>query len=187
MAQTDFVGVVRYTLGTPGVADAPTDSMTVVFDKMRIMVILYIPDDNKIIEKIFVDDLTENKSYKIDKEKKIYSIDSLSLANPYEFKNTNSLGQVRNELCLRYKANMEYKDKSSATAAECLGAINFMKSGIKDYSFLGVQPLIVDNRIVMDLTVTKSNGSRSSITVSGIETKDNVDSYFDFWGFRENK
>ena len=48
MAQTDFVGVVRYTLGTPGVADAPTDSMTVVFDKMRIMVILYIPDDNKI-------------------------------------------------------------------------------------------------------------------------------------------
>lgn len=186
-AQSDFIGIAKYKLAVLGGTDSNTDSMSVVFDKERIMVILYIPDGNKVAEKLFIDDFKEQKSYRVDKDKGTYEVDSLKTMEGYEFKNSNSIGAVNNELCMRYKADLNDKDKSQVAAAECLAAINYRKPAIKDYSFLGVQPIIVDNRIVMDFTVNKTNGTKPNITVSAIRALENVDKYFDLWGYREVK
>jgi hypothetical protein len=186
-AQSDFIGIVKYKLAVLGGTDTNTDSMSVVFDKERVMVILYLPDGNKISQQLFLDDFKQNKSYRIDKDKHTYQVDSLRTAIGYEFKNSNSIGAVNNALCMRYKADLTGKDKSQVSAAECLAAIDYRKSSIKDYSFLGVQPIVVDNRIVMDFTVNKTNGTRPNITVSDIRKMDNVETYFDLKNYQETR
>lgn len=187
VAQNDFIGVAKYKLSVSGSDDTNTDSMSIIFDKERVMVILYIPDSNKVAEKIFIDDFSENKSMTVDRAKQAYKVDSLKTNTNYNFVNDYSIGAVNNELCLRYKAKLSDGDKSSVTAAECLAGINFRNSAIKDYFFLGVQPVIVDNRIVMDYTVTQTNGTRPRIVIYDITKMDNVDKYFDLWGYREVK
>lgn len=186
-AQNDFIGSVKYKLSILGSQDRNTDSMAVIFDRQRIMIILYLPDSNRVVEKVFMDDLQEKKSYKIDREKSNYSVDSLKLFNPFKFINSNSIGQVDRELCIRYHADLSGADKTYVTSAECLAAINYRNSAIKEYSFLGVQPMIVDNRIVMDLLVRRPDGTKSTITAYDIRRMDNVESYFDFWEYIEVK
>ncbi|MFT3912171.1 MAG: hypothetical protein QM737_22280 [Ferruginibacter sp.] len=187
-AQGNFIGIAKYKLGVLGGTDTNTDSMTVVFDQQRIAVILYIPDGNKISQKIFIDDLKANKSYRLDADKLTYEADSLKTATAYKFINSNSIGYaVNNELCFRYKADLSGTDKTNITSAECLGSINYSNSFINNYSFLGVQPIIVDNRVVMDFTVVNSNGTKPTITVSDIRRMDNVDKYFDLAGYTESK
>ena len=132
----------------------------------------------KLLKKLF---------YFYHREKSNYSVDSLKLFNPFKFINSNSIGQVDRELCIRYQADLSGTDKTFVTSAECLAAINYRNSSIKEYSFLGVQPMIVDNRIVMDLLVTRPDGTKSSITASDIRRMDNVESYFDFWEYIEVK
>lgn len=181
----DFIGVARYKLSVIGAAENHTDSMTVVFDKGRIMVILYLPGENKVAQKIFVDDFSEAKSYRVDPEKKSYEVDSLKAGNTYEFINTNKIGAVNNNLCIRYNANMNGKDKSVVNSAECLAAIDYRFNSINNYQFLGIQPIVVDNRIVMDFTEYNSNGTKPNIVLVDISKMENVESYFDFWGYRE--
>lgn len=187
VAQNDFTGIVKYKLSVLGSTDTNTDSMSVIFDKDRVMIILYLPDGNKISEKIFVDNFKERKSYRIDPEKKEYQVDTLKAATGYEFINDNSIGAVNNELCIRYKADLNGRDKSDVFAAECLAAINYRNSFIKNYSFLGVQPVIVDNRIVMDFVVNRTNGTRPDITVYNIRKIENVTEYFSLDGYTEIK
>lgn len=184
VAQNDFKGIITYKLSVEGGSDNNTDSMSVIFSGEKVAVILYLPDSNKVIEKIFIDDFSEKKSYKIDRSKFTYEEDSLNTRNDYQFINDNSIGAVNNELCMRYKANPKLLDKTTLLGAECLASINFRNSFISNYSFLGVQPLIVDNRIVLDFTVFNINGTRSIVTLSVIKKLDNTDSYFDFWGYR---
>ena len=187
-AQGNFTGIAKYRLAVLGSTDSNTDSMTVVFDQQRIAVILYIPDGNKISQKIFIDDLKANKSYRLDPDKHTYEVDSLKTTTAYKFVNSNSIGAaVNNELCFRYRADLNGTDKTNITSAECLAGINYRNSLINDYSFLGVQPIIVDNRVVMDFTVVNSNGTRPTITVSDIRRMDNVDQYFDLAGYTESK
>ncbi|MEO8769862.1 MAG: hypothetical protein ABI402_07250 [Ferruginibacter sp.] len=185
-AQNSFTGIAKYKLGVVGGTDTNTDSMAVVFDKNRVMIILYLPDGNKVSEKRFIDDFIQKKSFRVDRDKRSYEVDTLKSATAYEFVNSNGIGAaVNNELCFRYKAKLTSADKTTTASAECLGSLNYMTSSIKDYSFLGVQPIIVDNRIVMDFTVIKTNGTKPSITISNIRRIDNVDSYFDLWGYKE--
>lgn len=181
-AQGDFTGIVKYRLSVLGGTDKNTDSMCVVFDKDRVLVILYLPDGNKVSERKFIDDFKDNKTYRLDPDKQTYETDSLKKGDAYTFIIANSIGAVNNELCMKYKAKLEDKDKSQVTAAECLASINF-RSPIQNYSFLGVQPMIVDNRIVMDYTVMRSNGSTPTITVYDIRRMDDVSKYFDLWGY----
>ncbi len=184
IAQNDFKGIVKYKLSVEGGSDRNTDSMMVIFDGERVLVTLYLPDSNKVTEKIFIDDFGEKKSYKIDRSKFTYEEDSLKNRSDYQFINNNSIGAVNNELCMRYKANPKFLDNATIAGAECLASINFRNSYISNYSFLGVQPLIVDNRIVLDFTVFKTNGTRPVVTVYEIKKLENTDSYFDFWGYR---
>jgi hypothetical protein len=44
VGQNDFTGIAKYRISVEGKANANTDSMTVIFDKQRIKVILYIRD-----------------------------------------------------------------------------------------------------------------------------------------------
>ncbi|MEO6671628.1 MAG: hypothetical protein ABIN36_19245 [Ferruginibacter sp.] len=185
-AQNGFTGIAKYKLGVLGGTDSNTDSMAVVFDKYRVMIILYIPDSNKVSEKIFIDDFIQKKSFRVDKVKQTYAVDTLKAVTAYEFINANAIGYAaKNELCFRYKAKLTDADKQTTFSAECLGSLNYMTPTIKDYSFLGVQPIIVDNRIVMDFTVFKKNGTKPIITISNIRKLENVDSYFDLWGYKE--
>src|SRR4051812_5927202 len=83
--QNDFTGIAKYKLTVLGSTDGHTDSMSIIFDKERVMVILYLPGENKISEKIFIDDFKEKKSYQVDPEKHTYQADSLKTANAYDF------------------------------------------------------------------------------------------------------
>ncbi len=184
LAQNDFKGIITYKLSVEGGSDSNTDSMSVIISGERVAVILYLPDSNKVIEKIFIDDFAERKSYKVDRSNFTYEEDSLETRNDYQFINDNSIGAVNNELCMRYKANPKLFDNTSIRSAECLASINFRNSYISNYSFLGVQPIIVDNRIVLDFTVFNTNGTKPVVTVSNIRRLENTDSYFEIWGYR---
>ncbi len=185
----DFTGVIKYKLAVTGSTVNNTDSMSVVFDKARIMVILYIPDsEQKVSEKIFVDDFKQNKSYRIDAATHTYQADTLKKITTYVFLNSNSVGAaINNELCIRYKADVKKSGKASIVGAQCLGGINFRNSTIRNYSFLGVQPLIVDNRIVMDFEEDQNDGRKSTTSAYDIRKIENVDRYFSLDGYTEVK
>jgi hypothetical protein len=184
----DFTGIIKYKLSVTGSTVNNTDSMSVVFDKSRIMVVLYIPDSQQVSEKIFIDDFKQNKSYRLDAVKHTYEVDTLKKISTYVFINSNSVGAaVNNELCIKYRADMKDKGKASVSGVQCLGGINYRNSNIKNYAFLGVQPLIVDNRIVMDFEEDQSDGRKAKTTATDIRKIDNVDRYFSLDGYTEIK
>lgn len=184
-AQSDFIGIIRYKLFVAGSANPNTDSMTVIFDKYRVKVILYLPDSNKVLEKVFIDDIAEKKSYRVDPQNRSFEVDTLKLSHGPAFVNTNSIGAVNRDLCIRYSADMKDADITHTRAIECLAGIDYRNSFIDYYSFFGVQPLIVDNRLVLELVTTSADGSKPTVTATSIQKLSNVDPFFDLWGYRE--
>src|SRR6186713_3208327 len=87
----DFTGIIKYNLSVTGSTVNNTDSMSVIFDKTRVMVILYIPNGQKVAEKIFIDDFKQNKSYRLEPEKHTYEVDTLRKIATYVFVNSNSV------------------------------------------------------------------------------------------------
>jgi len=86
---------------------------------------------------------------------------------------------VKGSVCFHYKADSSQIDKSKMLRADCLAALDYSKQGIKSYWFMGMHPIIVDNRIVMDFIVTEPDRSRPRIYISDIVAKQSVDDYFD--------
>lgn len=189
-AQNDFRGIVKYIITSEGNNNPVTDSMSVVFSKQKVRVILYLQRPNSngtIAEKSFIDDFSLQKSMALDEESKTYKTDNLKTSGKYEFINTGKIGAVNNMLCFEYKADSTNFNRSQISSADCLASIDYRNSSVSNYFFLGIQPVIIDNRIVMDFIVTQPDGVRQRIYVSGIRKMDDVESYFDLSAYTEIK
>jgi hypothetical protein len=190
IGQDDFAGVVRYRISIDS-SNTKADSMTAIFDKQRIKVILYIPDskDSKTVsEMVFIDDLKNNKSTSVNAKDKTYKTDTLNASSAYTFINTWKFEPSNSgALSIRYRADATKLDRSKVSKVDCLLSLDYLNTLIREYFFLGVQPLVVDNRIVMEFITTKKDGTRERTSVTDIKKMNNVDSYFDLKNYKQAK
>ena len=191
VAQNDFIGIAKYKITAEGGANPVTDSMSIIFDRQKVKIILYLPPLSKrdrVSERIFIDDFTTKKSMVINTETKTYTVDALKTGASYDFFNTSKIAAANNNLlCFQYVADSNKINRSTVLRAECLASIDYRNSLINNYFFLGVQPVIIDNRLVMDFTVTQVDGIKQKIFISDIKKMDNVDSYFTLDRYKQVK
>jgi len=189
VGQNDFTGIAKYKLTVEGSDNPVTDSMSVIFSKQKVEVILYLPDlttTSRISEKIFIDDFKTKTIITLNTENKTYKTDTLNTIPKYEFTNTNKIAAGNNMLCFRYTVDSTKID-TSLLRVECLASIDYRNSFISNYFFLGIQPIIIDNRIVMDYITTKIGGGKQRIYVTDIKKMENVESYFNLSGYKQEK
>lgn len=185
MAQREFTGIAKYIMTVEGDSAKRVDSMAVVFGKSKIKIIFYLPNTGNWgipSEKVFIDDLLTDSTFDIEPDSGTYTVYPIKKADQYEFSNTSRYDAVKRYICFVYKANPQKLDKEKIISAECLGSIDFYNNGIKNYSFLGVQPLIVDNRVVMDYTVVQKDGLKPKFYLYDIKKIENVEEYFSLEG-----
>ncbi len=181
-AQGDFIGIAKYKMTEVGGDENQADSMAVVFDKKRLLITLYIQDPQvagKFRERVFYEDFENKVTYVINRENKTYKQDSLNTENNYDFSENGKQVMVKNHKCAHYKADPEFLDKSAMTNAELLGGIDYPCTYIKNYVFSGFQPIIVDEKVVLDFIITQPDGVMPRIYVSLIYRMPDVSSFFD--------
>lgn len=186
--QKIFIGVAKYRMAVVGGADE--DSCSIVFDKSRILQTLYLPDEKnpKIINEInIISDFSANRQYTLNKIAKTYKVDTLIITKQYSFIDTKKIMLVKGSVCFHYKADSSQIDKSKMQRADCLAAIDYMNENIKEFWFMGFQPIIVDNKIVMDFIVTEPDGSKPRVYISDIAAMKSVEEYFNLTNYREVK
>ncbi|HPH84671.1 MAG TPA: hypothetical protein PLC48_04400 [Ferruginibacter sp.] len=187
-AQKNFIGIIKYRLTVEGGSETITDSMTVIFDNDRVKLIFYLPESLQstvVNEKAFIDDFSEKSSYSVDPVNKSYKRDTLKPFSGFDFINTRKFASANNNICFVYQSTAPKNGQSVVNNATCLASIDYQNNQIKDYAFLGFQPFITDNRIILDFTTMLSGGKKSRFYVYEITPLDNVDFYFDLWGFRK--
>ena len=188
IAQNEFTGIANYKITVEGSSNPITDSMSVIFGKQKVKITLYLPgskSSDPVSEKVFIDDLDTKKSLAFSAETKTYKTDTLNASSKYDFVNTQKIAASSNNLlCFLYTADSTKIDKSSILRADCLAGIDYRNSLINNYYFLGIQPIIIDNRIVMDFIVTQTDGLQQRIYISDIKKIENVETYFDLNGYK---
>jgi hypothetical protein len=75
--------------------------------------------------------------------------------------------------------NADYK------STECFAGIDFRYDDIKNYFFYGVQPIIIDNRIVLEYRVYQNNGMIQKVELTEINKLAETTSYFNMEGLTE--
>jgi len=186
--QNTFIGIAKYRMAVVGGPDE--DSSTIIFDKNRILQILYFhgkKKKSKTEELNTIIDFATKKQYTLNKIAKTFKVDTLINIKPYDFFDTKKIMLVKGSVCFHLKADSSQIDKSKMLSADCLAAIDFMNDNIKEFWFMNFQPIIIDSKIVMDYIVTEPDGSKPRIYISDISARTNVDEYFDFTGYKEVK
>jgi hypothetical protein len=189
-SQKDFTGIVKYKMTVEGDSAKRVDSMAIVFGKNKFKIILFIPDQNNWgipQEKIFIDDFEAGKTYDVDGENGTYRVTELRNDSSADYRSTGRFDAMKRLLGVWYEANAFKLNKGSMIKAECLGSIDFLKKTIASYTFLGVQPVVVDNRIVMDYIYTQPNGKRPRVYMYDLEKIEDTDAHFDLSAFNEIK
>ena len=189
VAQNDFIGIAKYKITVEGSSNPITDSMSVIFSRQKVKVILYLPaltDSGSVSEKIFIDDFGIKKSIALDTESKTYKTDTLNSSAKYDFSNTQKVAASSNNLlCFLYTADSTKIDRSGILTVDCLASIDYRNSLISNYSFLGIQPIIIDNRIVMDFIITQTDGIKQRIYIFDIKRMEDVEPYFNLNGYKQ--
>ena len=185
MAQQSFVGIAKYKMTVIGASDSRTDSMKVVFGNNKIKTVFYLPsskDNNKVITKSYIDNFTDNTTTDIDDEANTFSISALNKDQLYKFINTNKFDAVDNKLCFIFNSDKADFDNNKYQKIDCLASVDFLYRGILNYFFYGIQPIVIDNRIVFDFTTTEKDGRKSKIFLYEITPLEDVETEFSLKG-----
>jgi hypothetical protein len=189
-AQTEFIGIIKYKMTVVGGDEQHPDSMQIVFDKSRLMISLYMPDQEKPGGKYLfsmIEDFAAKREYILDEPTKSYKNDSMLVQTTLHFIDTKKMGLIKGFTCFYYKADSSTIDSSKITNAECMASIDHTKKDINNFMFMSMQPVIVDNRIVLDFLATEPDGTQPRIFVSELIAKTNVEEYFDLSKYKEVK
>ena len=188
VAQKSFIGIAKYKMTVIGSSDTKTDSMKIIFGIDKIKTIFYLPaNDNsgKIMEKAYIDDFTTNTSIDIDQNGLTFTVSPMNLSEGYTFSNTNKFDAVISNLCLIYKADSMKFDRNKLSKVECLASIDYGFTKVKNYFFYGVQPIVIDNRIVLNFTTTQKDGLKPFVNLYDLKKMDDTESYFSLWGLKQ--
>lgn len=186
LAQQSFKGIVKYKMTVIGASDGRTDSMKVVFGTNKIKTVFYLPSsnaNNKVISKSYIDNFSDNTTLDIDDETKTYSIAPLNRDQRYRFKNINKFEAVDNKLCMSYIADKADYDNDKYQKIECLASVDYLYRGILNYFFYGIQPIVIDNRIVFDFSTIEKDGKKSKIFLYELKVLEDVEAEFNVKGF----
>jgi len=185
IAQQSFVGIAKYKMTVIGASDSRTDSMKVVFGNNKIKTVFYLPsskENNTVITKSYIDNFSDNTTTDIDDESKTYAQSTLNRDQRYRFVNTNKFEMVEKKICKTYYADKADFDNNKYQKIECLASVDFLYRGILNYFFYGIQPIVIDNRIVFDFTTTEKDGKKSKIFLYEIKALEDVEAEFSIKG-----
>ena len=187
LSQKSFIGVAKYKMKVEGATNNNTDSMKVVFGKDKIMTIFYLPaaeNSDKPKESIYIDDFASNTTTEINKETMTYSVTPLNNKEEYQFMKTNKFNAVQNNICITYLVDSTKMDREKYKKIYCLASVDYSYYEKTNYFFYGVQPIIIDNRIVFDYTIEQKDGQKPKVFLYDIQKMDDVESYFSLWGYK---
>jgi hypothetical protein len=139
-------------------------------------------ENNKVITKSYIDNFSDNTTTDIDDESKTYALSTLNRDQRYRFVNTNKFEMVEKKICKTYNADKADFDNNKYQKIECLASVDFLYRGILNYFFYGIQPIVIDNRIVFDFTITEKDGKKSKIFLYEIKALEDVEAEFSIKG-----
>lgn len=187
-AQTEFIGIIKYRMTVVGADDKNEDSMRIVFDKNRILITLYLPDQDangKAYQSNIIEDFANNREYVMDESSKSFKNDTLIKTSILRFTDTKKTANINNVICTKFMADTASLDKSLMRNAGCMTSMNDVKKSIKEFIFINMQPVVLDNRIVMDFIAEDPDGNQPRIYVKEMIPMQKVDEYFDLSKYKE--
>lgn len=178
-----YTGTVKYHMFVEGSENANRDSMKVVWGQGKIKTVFYLPDaarPGKVVQKAYIDDFLSHTRTEVDVESRTYRISAMDSARYPRFQNTRKFESRLNQLVFLYQG-----EATETGRAEVLGAINAMYFDVTDYFFYGVQPLVLDNRIVLEFNEYRKDHTISRIRAYDISPEQNTEFEFSLRGYRK--
>ncbi len=180
-----FIGVIKYRMTSDDPSDK--DSVFIVFGETQIRVIIFIPGyrADQVFERTMIANVKDSTFFELDTRKKTYKTEKLSLRNggtELEVAPTKKTMPILNFTCPEFKGKMTTADGEVAEAA-CLLSNQHSFIAAMDYSFLGIQPIVMGYKIVLGFRTKSAENENTYIMAYKIE-KGNVDSYFDLTGYK---
>ena len=180
-----FTGVIKYRMTSDDPSDR--DSIIIVFGESQIRVIMFLPGyrEDQVFEKSMIANLKDSIFLELDAKKKTYKTEKLSARNEgTELSVTadKKTVQLLNFACHEHKGQMTTTDGEVYQTA-CLVSNQHSFIGAMDYNFLGIQPLIMNYKIVLGLKTRSSDNENTYIMAYKIEPG-NTDAYFDLSGYK---
>lgn len=175
-----FTGIIKYHMTSDDPYDR--DSIFIVFGETQIRVIMFIPGsrENQVIERSVITNFADSSVIELDSRKDTYKKQKLADKN----KGTElsvipdkKKGQILNFTCQEFKGEMKTSDGEVYESA-CLVSSKHSYIATNDYNFLGIQPLVMSNKIVLGFRTKSSDNENTYIVAYKIEPG-NPDQYFD--------
>ena len=180
-----FTGVIKYRMTSDDPSDR--DSIFIVFGETQIRVIMFIPGyrPDQVFERTMIANLTDNTFLELDTRNKTYKSEKLSLRNEgteFSLAPDKKTMQILSFTCPEYKGEMKTKDGEVSEAA-CLLSNHHSYIAAIDYTFLGIQPIVMGYKIVLGFRTKSADNENTYIMAYKIEPG-NVENYFDLSGYR---
>jgi len=182
-----FTGIIKYRILNESAGKTYTDSMMVVFGKKQIKLVFYEPADSKspkIITRSSIEDFSQGMHIDLSADGRSYHESTMAIKQLVHYENKYQYQAVDNHLCLNYLADKTAPGRIATLKEEALCGIDYMIEGVKDFSFMGVQPVVLDGRAVLEYRSFQKDGKKLTLTITDIIPIKNTASYFELWGLK---
>lgn len=180
-----FTGVIKYMMTLDEPSDK--DSVFIVFGETRISVIMFIPGyrADQVFERSMIANFKDSTFWDLDTKNKTYKTEKLSVRNggtEYSLIPTKKTMNILNFICPENKGEMKTKD-GEVSEAVCLLSNQHSFIASIDYSFLGIQPIVIGYKIALGFRTKSADNENTYIMAYKIEPG-NTDTYFDLAGYK---
>lgn len=180
---TRFTGVIKYRISTDDPAD--NDSMYIIFSDTRIRVTMFLPTSKPdvIYENTMIANIADSSLTIVDKTTRSYRVEKWDARNAgtelsLNYKKKN--GQILKFFCREFSGEMKTPDGETFEAA-ALVSNQHSFINLEDYTFLNIQPVVLDYKIVLAWRTKTSANENTYIVAYKIEPG-NTDAWFDLTG-----
>jgi hypothetical protein len=134
---------------------------------------------------IGLDDFKNKQQFEVDEDNFTYTqIPFMVSPADYRFKNTGQYDAVINKLCLQYAADSISPSKANVKKAICNASIDWGFHAIDNYSYLGVMPLVVDNRLVLSADEFLKDGKVAKVYMTTAEERRSTEESFNLMEYK---
>jgi len=188
VAQKDFIGIAKYNICTIGSENKQVDSIMVVFGEHKIKLTFFLPSSNvanSVSRKSVIIHFENKQQFEVDEDNFTYTqIPFMVSPADYRFKNTGQYDAVINKLCLQYAADSISPSKANVKKAICNASIDWGFHSIDNYSYLGVMPLVVDNRLVLSADEFLKDGKVAKVYMTTAEERRSTEESFNLMEYK---
>jgi len=188
VAQKDFIGIAKYNISTVGSENKQIDSILVFFGEKKIKLTFFLPaftGTNGVSRKSVIIHFENKQQFEVDEDNLTYTQSPFMLSPAYyRFKNTGQYDAVINKLCLQYVADSISPSKANVSKAICNASIDWGFHAIENFSYLGVMPLVVDNRLVMSSDEFLKDGKVAKVYMTTAEERRSTEESFNLMEYK---